>query len=824
MVKNPVPKGIEKKWSEEDQKRFVKGLRQFGKNFFKIKKELLQHKETAELVEFYYLWKKTPQAASTRFHRRHRRQTVLRKIRSSPPVTGVPVTTAATGTTSGTTSKAGPLNRAVTPSDGNDLSSVSEDDSDDSDSGTGDIVLNSYTGCCSHCSSSTSKDWHRGGRDKSAIICTECKVYWKKNGEMRPLSEVTNQSSDASTPTGTSPFLFKPVKEEAGDGSVANGKAGPGVRTRQAKTTGSGKGSKSKGASGATVDGVTSPEGEKNGSKSPEPNSKRSATGIGITPKSKKKKPSQDDGEQGEDDDQMDQGIKDQTSLSPINELDGGDKQDGIKTEEGTGSPLTLTDRPVDDLAMVKSEKLPGQIGDQSNSNSMEPSTPVGLIDDQSIRSRDSILTQPPSDHVSSDHVPSDHVPGNENAGQLITPKLEPGASPPPHSSHSSTSSSTSESIQRRINALANDRSSPSVVRVKQEERPPGPVMGPFGLPSQGPLISGGQSLSSSAIPSSSPSSQLPQPGSASLSAATTTTSSVPSVIPSIGRAHSPDGSQAPIQRGGLFPPGFMSGVMQASNLPQMHAGRPPISSPTLGREQVERRESVSQDNRQSSVPTSDVDKQRNRSPPPKDKPDQSRLTPSTQSGHHPGLSPFMTAQGFPGMVPISSRAGSEMFLHPSFTSMAGSDPRIPGLPPGHPAFGPSPFGIPGHPGAAFGPPGFPFPFASGLPPYFTHPYFAPPQRLGFPSSLGPPHPVPAPSPTSKSKESPGPSSRSSDHHHHRSSTSSDPGSQDRRPDSIDDDEPEPASIISRGPSPDPKVEDSECHRSQSAMYVSIVY
>ena len=796
----------------------MKGLRQFGKNFFKIKKELLQHKETAELVEFYYLWKKTPQAASTRFHRRHRRQTVLRKIRSSPPVTGVPVTTAGAGATSGTTSKAGSLNRAVTPSDGNDLSSVSEDDSDDSDSGTGDILLNSYTGSCSHCSSTTSKDWHRGGRDKSAIICTECKVYWKKNGEMRPLSEVTNQSSDPSTPTGTSSFLFKPVKEEAGDGSVANGKAGPGVRTRQAKT-GSGKGSKSKGA-GVTVDGVTSPEGEKNGSKSPEPNSKRSATGMGISPKSKKKKTSEDDGEEGEDDDQMDQGIKDQTSLSPINELDGGDKQDGIKTEEGTGSPVTPTDRPVDDLAMVKSEKLPGQSGDQSNSDSMEASTPIGLIDDQSIRSRDSILTQPPSDHVS----------GNENAGQLITPKLEPGASPP-HSSHSSTSSSTSESIQRRISALANDRSSPSV-RVKQEERPPGPVMGPFGLPSQGPLIPGGQSLSSSsAIPSSSPSSQLPQQGSASLSAATTTTSSVPSVIPSIGRTHSPDGGQ----RGGFFPPGFMSGVMQASNLPQMHAGRPPISSPTLGREQQmerreserreserresERRESVSQDNRQSSVAASDGDKQRNRSPALKEKPDQSRLTPSSQSGHHPGLSPFMAAQGFPGMVPISSRTGPEMFLHPSFTSMAGSDPRIAGLPPGHPAFGPSPFGIPGHPGAPFGPAGFPFPFAPGLPPYFTHPYFAPPQRLGFPSS----HPVPSPSPNSRSKESPGPSSRSSDHHH-RSSTSSDPGSQDRRPDSMDDDEPEPASIISRGPSPDPKVEDSECHRSQSAMYVSIIY
>lgn len=34
-----------------------------------------------DLVEFYYLWKKTPSAATNRPHRRHRRQNVLKKIR-----------------------------------------------------------------------------------------------------------------------------------------------------------------------------------------------------------------------------------------------------------------------------------------------------------------------------------------------------------------------------------------------------------------------------------------------------------------------------------------------------------------------------------------------------------------------------------------------------------------------------------------------------------------------------------------------------------------------------------------------------------------------
>lgn len=82
LVKCPVPKGIEKKWSEEETKRFVKGIRQFGKNFFKIRKDLLPHKDTSELVEFYYLWKKTPGASSNRPHRR-RRQASLRRVRNT---------------------------------------------------------------------------------------------------------------------------------------------------------------------------------------------------------------------------------------------------------------------------------------------------------------------------------------------------------------------------------------------------------------------------------------------------------------------------------------------------------------------------------------------------------------------------------------------------------------------------------------------------------------------------------------------------------------------------------------------------------------------
>lgn len=38
------------------QKRFVKGLRQYGKNFFRIRKELLPSKETVSTAGLYVTW------------------------------------------------------------------------------------------------------------------------------------------------------------------------------------------------------------------------------------------------------------------------------------------------------------------------------------------------------------------------------------------------------------------------------------------------------------------------------------------------------------------------------------------------------------------------------------------------------------------------------------------------------------------------------------------------------------------------------------------------------------------------------------------------
>ncbi|KAL6112074.1 rere [Pungitius sinensis] len=188
LVKKPLPKLIEKCWSEDDVKRFIKGLRQYGKNFFRIRKDFLPTKKTGELITFYYHWKKTPEAAGTRAYRQQRRQPSSRKAK--------------------TRSAAAP----VTPSRNYsvDASSASEDDLDSEDSEQ-DVKS------CSRCGTTSSKDWHRGRRE-NALLCTTCRTYENKHGCLPPAPKSTG-----------APFMFKPVKEE----EEVNSKHG--MRTRRSR-------------------------------------------------------------------------------------------------------------------------------------------------------------------------------------------------------------------------------------------------------------------------------------------------------------------------------------------------------------------------------------------------------------------------------------------------------------------------------------------------------------------------------------------------------------------------------------------------------------
>ena len=170
LVKCPIPKGIDRKWSDDDQKKFIKGLRQYGKNFYRIRKEHLPHKETSDLVEFYYLWKKTPQAQSSRPRRRQR-----------PCSTSVNLST--------TPTPAKQRNAKSNNKDG------SEQNSDNDDNATTDTD-EQY---CRHCQT-VGKDLQAGGRD-SQMLCYDCRMYYKKYGEM----PIINQEPP--------PYLFKPLNE-----------------------------------------------------------------------------------------------------------------------------------------------------------------------------------------------------------------------------------------------------------------------------------------------------------------------------------------------------------------------------------------------------------------------------------------------------------------------------------------------------------------------------------------------------------------------------------------------------------------------------------
>lgn len=69
LGKDPMPLPMSSKWPDDEVKLFIKGLKTVGKNFFRIKKEYLPHKQTSELTQFYYLWKKSPDGQANRQYR-----------------------------------------------------------------------------------------------------------------------------------------------------------------------------------------------------------------------------------------------------------------------------------------------------------------------------------------------------------------------------------------------------------------------------------------------------------------------------------------------------------------------------------------------------------------------------------------------------------------------------------------------------------------------------------------------------------------------------------------------------------------------------------
>uniref|UniRef100_A0A1I7TV49 Egg-laying defective protein 27 n=1 Tax=Caenorhabditis tropicalis TaxID=1561998 RepID=A0A1I7TV49_9PELO len=168
--------------TQDDAKKFAKGIKQLGKNFSRIHRELLPHHSREQLVSYYYLWKKTPEATKPKQAARRVNPTSIKrptkeKVKASRP----------------------------TSTEYLDFDSASESD----------VENNGPSGrACHHCYGTESKDWHHAN---GLLLCTDCRISYKKYGQLR---------SVANRPTQVPACLFKRSNSDEEES---------GVRTRAGK-------------------------------------------------------------------------------------------------------------------------------------------------------------------------------------------------------------------------------------------------------------------------------------------------------------------------------------------------------------------------------------------------------------------------------------------------------------------------------------------------------------------------------------------------------------------------------------------------------------
>ena len=245
LLKTPFPTAsmgdIQRRWPEEDVKQFIKGLRTYGKDFFKIRVDYLPDKDTSELVEFYYLWKKTPGANNHRPRGRRPavRPAVLRRVKGGPGVKGyksarnegdpTDVSSASDGEEIEMDFERGKQQRLNKENNENgDKNAVNGaateenglDDAADNGEENGEYSNPYY---CRHCFASSSKDWHHSGKEK-LLLCRECRVYFKKYGELPILEPLKREptpsdfADDESDAEDVEPVQIKnEAKEELKD-------------------------------------------------------------------------------------------------------------------------------------------------------------------------------------------------------------------------------------------------------------------------------------------------------------------------------------------------------------------------------------------------------------------------------------------------------------------------------------------------------------------------------------------------------------------------------------------------------------------------------
>nr|CAD2156411.1 unnamed protein product [Meloidogyne enterolobii] len=192
----------------DDVKKFGRGIKQYGKNFNKINKDLLGNHRREQLIAFYYLWKKSANATRPKPLGNSKRTQVSvasfsRRARTTANSTfngiGNGGKNALTNTAEGGTpppstdsgeqveasnkSSNGGGENSISPLDElQDYASASEAETEQLDSQPGGVGR-----ACHHCFSSKSVDWHHAGHDRLLLMCTECRIFYKRYGQLRPV-------------------------------------------------------------------------------------------------------------------------------------------------------------------------------------------------------------------------------------------------------------------------------------------------------------------------------------------------------------------------------------------------------------------------------------------------------------------------------------------------------------------------------------------------------------------------------------------------------------------------------------------------------------
>lgn len=257
----------------EDTKKFGKGIKTLGKNFTRISRELLPLHNRDQLVAFYYLWKKSPDAIKPKaLNNRSRAAAGLRR-----------------GKKDNQSKNSRPPSREFV-----DYASASENETENFDENK------RLQYACHHCYGTESRDWHHAGKEPM-LLCTECRLFYKKYGTMRSVER----------PETVPACLFKRSSSETDQEEEA------GVRTRAGKKENGRKRSPSYGEEGGSVNG----EEEKDKKQRRISNGKRKKS-LGERNGKRRKDDAIREEEEGDDD-------KKSSSLSPS---PSGDKE--VKREE----------------------------------------------------------------------------------------------------------------------------------------------------------------------------------------------------------------------------------------------------------------------------------------------------------------------------------------------------------------------------------------------------------------------------------------------------------------------------------------------------------